>query len=301
MKSLPALELPPADAMITPLFPNVSICSVEANRVVWISRDALPSLPALGGPNGPSMGTGTTAVLVALLLPAVQQAREAARRTQSKNNLKQIGLALHNFESVNRTFPAGTMADSAKEPDDRLSWQVAILPYLDQQALFNTVDLNRGWNNQPNQPGVVRVRIPTYMNPSQPPPAGKDLGYSDYCGVAGLGEDGPKTKPNDKGAGAFAYDHPRGIRDFLDGTSNTVIVGDVTKDRGGWAEGGKATIRPFVKQPYLNGPDGWAGAHVGGGHFLFGDGSVRFVSQNIDARTMEAIITLQGGEVIGNF
>lgn len=293
------LELPPSDLMTKPLFPNVSVCTVNDGVIQWQSRDSLPSLPGVGSLSGPSVGS--SAVLVALLLPAVQQAREAARRTQSRNNLKQIGLSLHNYHDTFQAFPTGTIVESAKEPDDRLSWQASILPYIDQAPLYNRMDVRKQWDQQPDDE-FIRIRIPTFNNPSLPIPNGfADRGYTDYVGIAGLGIDGPKKKPAEKGAGAFAYDHPRSMRDFTDGTSNTVIVGDVSGDRGAWARGGKSTIRPMTAKPYIKGPDGFGGAHTGGGHFLLTDGSVRFISENIDPNVMEALVTIAGGEVIGDF
>ena len=80
------------------------------------------------------------AVLIALLLPAVQQAREAARRTQCKNNLKQIGLALHNYESTFGRLPPGTFGGMGTCNDDGLAWSFSILPYLDQAPLYNQID-----------------------------------------------------------------------------------------------------------------------------------------------------------------
>lgn len=295
----PLLELPPSDLITKPLFPNVSVCSVKDGMIHWQSRDSLPSLPGVGSLSGPSVGS--SAVLVALLLPAVQQAREAARRTQSRNNLKQIGLALHNYHDTFNKFPTGTVVESANDVEDRLSWQVSILPYIEQAPLYNGFDMTKPFNKQADD-HFVTVRIPVYTNPSLPVPRGFEGGGStDYVGIAGLGVDGPKKKVGDKGAGAFAYDHPRGIRDITDGTSNTLGVGDVSGDRGFWARGGKSTIRPFTVKPYIKGPDGFGGAHTGGGHFLLLDGSVRFVSENIDANVLEALVTIQGGEAIGGF
>jgi hypothetical protein len=271
---------------------------VKDGVILWQSRDSLPGLPGVGSFSGPSIGS--SAVAVALLLPAVQQAREAARRSKSTNNLKQIGLSLHNYHDTHNTFPTGTVVESAREPNDRLSWLVSILPFIEQAPLYNQINRKQSWDDQPID-GFDRIPIPIYNNPSLSPPPGMMLGYTDYCGVAGLGADGPKKKPGDKGAGAFAYDHPRRLQDFTDGLSNSVLVGDVSGDRGHWVQGGKSTIRPFTAKPYIKGPDGYGGAHTGGATFLLGDGSVRFISENIDANVMEALITIQGGEVVGGF
>ena len=107
------------------------------------------------------------AVLIALLLPAVQQAREAARRTQCKSNLKQIGLALHNYLDVFTIFPFGKGASYASAPSAayaRWSQHAMILPYLEQGALYNSID----FTSPPETPGMggVVAFMPQYVNPT---------------------------------------------------------------------------------------------------------------------------------------
>ena len=85
----------------------------------------------------------------------------------------------------------------------------------------------------------------------------------------------------------FGYNRKTRLRDITDGTSNTVMISEASKDYGAWSAGGTATIRSLTKKPYINGPDGIGGPFPGGCHMLMGDGSVRFVSQNIDPKTME--------------
>lgn len=116
------------------------------------------------------------AVLIALLLPAVQQARESARRTQCKNNMKQLGLALHNFHDSFKHFPAGAQAMVNKTPlvDSTMisgtSWMVFILPYIDQAPLYNLYDFTIAFNTLPNPTNVGAMVIPGYYCPSGPPP-----------------------------------------------------------------------------------------------------------------------------------
>ena len=125
-------------------------------------------------------------------------------------------------------------------------------------------------------------------------------GVTDYVGLAGVGKDGPTLPVTDRKAGVFAYNRATGIRDILDGTSNTVAVAEAS-DSGRWGVGGKASIRPLTEKPYINGPDGIGGPFAGGCHMLMCDGAVRFVSENIDPSVMEALTTIQGGEVVGEF
>src|SRR5437016_5647776 len=128
------------------------------------------------------------AVLVALLLPAVQQAREAARRSQSKNNEKQIGLATHNYMDTYKHFPRGTMDQPDLKPEERLSWQVAILPYMEQAPVYNQLDRKKGWKDKVNEP-VLQTRVQSYLNPGLP--ESKQDGYpvTHYVGIGGLGKD----------------------------------------------------------------------------------------------------------------
>ena len=118
---------------------------------------------------------------------------------------------------------------------------------------------------------------------------------------AGLGEDGPNLDVDDPQAGMFGYDRRTRFRDVLDGLSNTIMTSEASDEFGGWIQGGRATIRPFRQQPYINGPDGIGGPSPGGCNMGLGDGSVRFISQNIDPSVLEALTTIRGGEALGDF
>ena len=102
-------------------------------------------------------------ILVALLLPAVQAAREAARRTQAMNNLKQQVLAMHNYHDAKKSFPAHAICDANGKP--LLSWRVQILPYLEQQALYNEFHLDEPWDSDHNKPLIARMPV-VYDDPS---------------------------------------------------------------------------------------------------------------------------------------
>src|SRR5262249_54507479 len=117
-------DIPSPDDLRPFLFPATFAFTAHDQGVRFATREAFPSLDP----------TPAAAVAGALLLPAVQSARAAARRAQSTNNLKQIGLAMHNFHSSNGRFPADIVDNEGKP---LLSWRVAILPFVEQQALFN--------------------------------------------------------------------------------------------------------------------------------------------------------------------
>ncbi|MBI3863474.1 MAG: DUF1559 domain-containing protein [Planctomycetia bacterium] len=292
-------DLPAAEVVTQPLFPNVSVCSVTDQEIRWTSRTSLPAVPFLGGAGIGSAGAAAP-VMVALLLPAVQQAREAARRSQSKNNLKQIGLALHNFHDVHNHLPAGTHENDKLKPEQRLSWQADVLPFLDQAPVYNQIAFDKPWDDDANL-GILKVQIPTYLNPALTVDANGKVGHTHYVGIGGLGKDGPLLDVDDVKAGIFGYNRTCSFRDILDGTSNTMAVSEASKDFGAWGAGGTSTVRALTKKPYINGPDGIGGPFRGGMHVLFADGAVRFISENVNPDILEALTTIRGGEAVGGF
>lgn len=185
------------------------------------------------------------AILVALLLPAVQQAREAARRTQCKNNLKQFGLALHNYHDTFGKFPAltfGTEANNNWGSEWRgNSVHTMLLPYLDQAPLYNRYDVDRFWTHtNANFPNRVlgRTKIGMFQCPSDPGIITNRDGGNNY---------GASTGPNFGWewdvryvVGVFHRRRSLGMRDITDGTSNTIAFGEITKGDG---DNGKFTLQ----------------------------------------------------------
>ncbi len=288
-----AAELPPQEIVCAPLFPNVSVSVPSKDGITYHSRQSLPVTPM------PSAQSGVAVpILIALLLPAVQQAREAARRTQSKNNLKQLGLAMHNYHDTFGHFPVGTVQGTDLDPDERLSFMYAVLPYVEQAALYNAMQDNatEAWDG-PDLRLLTSSGLPGYQNPGMP----QDLpNVTHYVGMSGVGEDAAELPLGHKRAGIFGYDRKTRMRDILDGTSNTIMMTETTDTNIPWAQGGK-TLKSLTQEPYINGPDGIGSRYAGGCNVLFADGSVRFVSENIDAETMRRLSAMADGNVIGEF
>lgn len=289
-------DIPAAELVTAPMFPNVSVGIDTPNGWKSVSRQSVPSNPI-----GNLSSTAAIPILVALLLPAVQQAREAARRTQSKNNLKQLGLAMHNYHDVYNQFPRGTFDNPRLKPEERMSWVVEILPYMEQQAIYEQIgDARKGrWDSEALEE-VRGTTIPALQNPStrrgEASPSSMD-----YVGIAGVGPDAANLPGGDPKAGIFGYNRIVRMRDITDGTSNTLMIGDSKEPNQSFLAGGEETMRGFSQKPYLNGPDRIGSPHIGIVQFLLADGSVRAISVNIDESVLEALATKAGGEDPGEF
>jgi prepilin-type processing-associated H-X9-DG protein len=334
------------------------------------------------------------AILIALLLPAVQQAREAARRTQCKNNLKQFGLALHNYHDVYNMFcpfaggPGTPVNNAAGQQRTRMSGVVALLPYFEQGAISNEVAALTGqnppWNN--NTPWTRRFALlecPSDAGNSDPQDGTRTRGKRNYAFCGGDSYTGNGGSAN-LGAtpmviqtrGLFGALRCYGLRDAIDGSSNTIAMSELiaptstngpglasatlgvttpagctalynkqTRSYPGgawtgdtvrgyrWGDGGayfsaiSTAIPPngascFSSATASHWDDGVFSAssqHTGGVHALLADGSVRFISENIDSGnqatgfpaptasstspygTWGALGTRSGGEVVGEF
>jgi len=289
------------------------------------------------------------AVLISLLLPAVQQAREAARRTQCKNNLKQMGLAVHNYESSLRVFPpssisgfgAGVWNYPGTGPADETirlhSFASLILPYLDGANLYNTIDYNVSALGTANR-NAASQKLSFYRCPSY---SGADfstdtlytstVGYDKFAirNYVALGAKTVFGLSGQPGTSAEGVMYPRsrtGFRDITDGTSNTVMIAETREEKASvWIDGTSATVAarymvptfPFPAgdkvsinyQPYFPGifPNsidqkwGSSSQHAGGAHHLLCDGSVRFLSENLDVNVYDALTSRSGGEIVGEF
>jgi prepilin-type N-terminal cleavage/methylation domain-containing protein len=168
-------------------------------------------------------------VLIALLLPAVQKVRETASRIQCANNLKQMGLALHGYHDVNGSFPPGVVTDTPDLENGKQSGLIFLLPFLEQQPLYQQYNLAQPWKNPANLT-VAQVRVAVFLCPSTANQVPEDGGFpgapTDYAFCKGatayLSTDG-RVRP---GSGLFGVNSRRRIADVLDGTSQTFAMGE---------------------------------------------------------------------------
>lgn len=278
------------------------------------------------------------AILIGLLLPAVQKVREAAARMSCTNNLKQIGIALHAYHDTRETFPPGAVHTTTGDRE-MWGWAVFILPQMEQTNLYK--DLAPSLNNsesagsgslnrflRDNGGSLIQTRLETFLCPSDGagslinPSFGVDRhfngraglgtnfypGKSNYIGVAGTWDIDEHPNDND-GAGTVnngmliraGRNELLNMSSITDGTSNTFLVGERESrcGAGAWAGNRNPTgqgyrgcdftvgsVYPVLNDPVNTGSDnctdGFSSRHTGGANFLFADGSVHFISDDID-------------------
>lgn len=324
------------------------------------------------------------AILIALLLPAVQQAREAARRTECKNKLKQLGLAFHNYHDTHNIMPPALLSSGRYNNAayftgqtkilNTTGWQM-ILPFLEQAPLYSQFNMSEGsiTSNHygmpqapinPTNAQLVTTPLSMLECPSHPDAgaAGTASATSPYirtvqtrrtsyamCSGGFTDYDGPwPSLGTDFRQGAFGNDGAARMRDFVDGTSNTFLVGESWGGRsktsslyGPWGLSGIHTsihgraaangvsstsavgctsaglpacytggnypalfkINADYNQNGTRLNYAWAfnSGHTGGAQFLLGDGTVRFISENIDYITFCNINYIHDGQVLGEF
>ena len=307
------------------------------------------------------------AILISLLMPAVQQAREAARRTSCKNNLKQLGIALHNYHDTYTSFPIGAQHSNHSwccGPN----WRVSILPYLEQTNVYSEIDWNSAYNfgaqtNYTEFAGGAEVFeglvVPAFECASSPlDPRSPDVINNrlraqthDYVGISGSTPDpGGRTnqcQSTDYGGiacrnGVLGPVFSTQFRNVTDGTSNVFLVGEqsaltgqrdarsnyyggwtglaggpLTTNRGvpgtgttnqHWGSGTTAVRYAINTQTLASGNDrSWDfnttlnSYHTGGINVVLVDGSVRFVSENIDFEKLLSLAAMNDGEIVGEF
>jgi len=256
-------------------------------------------------------------ILLGLLLPAVQAAREAGRQTKCRSNLRQIGIALHDYHDAYGYFPTGCAGCTKGKPIRQFAWSVFVLPFLEQEAVWQLVDMNYRYSHLVNHDATTRV-IPTYLCPST---ARLDLdrignttndlnnngksdpidfmGVTDYAGINGAAIFSDTESAN----GVMLYDRAVKINDICDGTSQTIIVAENTGrgriNNGEWSNGENILAQHGrINDPENRGLDEMWSDHPGGVQALFCDGSVHFLREEMSLKTLQAICTRNGHDVV---
>jgi hypothetical protein len=214
-----------------------------------------------------------------LTLPAVQQARQAAEATQSRNNLKMIGLGLHNYHDTFRQFPPGGIY--GEDGTAYHSWQTMLLPYVDMAPLYNSIDFDVPWTDPVNT-GHFQYPVEVFLRPGVAERADAEgFAVSHYAGSSQIFVPNGQVK----------------LSTITDGTSNTILVGEVAA---GFKRWGDPTNVRDPADGLLHDANTFGAVNLERGtvDFLLGDGSVRAISTNIDPDVLKALATPDGGEQI---
>jgi prepilin-type processing-associated H-X9-DG protein len=245
-------------------------------------------------------------ILVGLIFPAggVRRIREPANRMQCQNNLKSLLLAIHNYESMEfsashdqknksalpgRHFPPGCFGPGAL-PEERLSWMVALLPFLDQDAEFKRFNVAKGYTDNMN---ASQHSIRVFLCPA----AKTDEPTTHYVAMAGIGTDAAARPVGAAGNGFMGYDRITKVSTFEDGMANTIALLETRTGLGPWARGGTSNLRGFnpADLPTIGDERPFSG-HTGGMNAAMADGSVRFLRATMDPSNLAAMITIADGE-----
>lgn len=263
------------------------------------------------------------AILIALVLPAIQAIREAASRSTCGNNLRQIGLAIHNHESVQKRFPVGCIGCRFQMPPPGkpfvprfLSWNIQILPYLEQASLYETFDMSVPSYQPPNKTAGANV-LGVFLCPSttvgtlqSPSGLWSGMAFTDYCGIYGVeGVGRGSTDPASEHylapqyLGVMLYEKAMRRRDISDGLSNTALAAETILRRQSeceWANGhnlfAQEGSNPINRSSGLGNEIG--SPHRGGAHLVFCDGHMQFVAQTIPQDVLNGLLTKAGGETL---
>jgi hypothetical protein len=233
-----------------------------------------------------------SAAVIGILVSGVASVRDAANRAKCMNQVKQIGLAVHNYASTYQDkLPAAAFENNQLPVEKRLSWLFTIVPYMESDTLYSDTDKSAAWDS-PQNLAVLQIRHHAFRCPAHPLPAMAD---SHYVGITGLGADSAFLPLDNPRAGILGYDRHPALADLKD-LGGTLLLTETSIDNGPWAAAGCPTLRAVDP----NGP----GYLTRGGQFrsghrgiaaiaCFANGSVQGLDQNIDPRVFEAFATIK--------
>lgn len=248
-------------------------------------------------------------VLAGLIVSAMPRAHYTSARVMCQNNLKQHGLAVHNYHDTFQHLPPGTMPNPELAPEDRFSFHAVLLPFSEQEALYNLLARSEAWNSDRNVGLLSHRTFKLYQCPAWIEFHGYDanltasghLAFAHYVGVAGVGADAAARPADAPRIGMFGHDRTVTMKDVKDGLANTLLLIETTHEVGPWARGGAGTVRAV----------GVDGAQFGGTHLrrtwtyqtrtdgfniTLADGAVRFTKPDIAPAVLSALATIADGE-----
>lgn len=227
----------------------------------------------------PVLGAYLLLAVIVLLFPAFPEAREASRRSQCSNNLKQIALGLQNYHDTYGSFPPAFVAEENGKPMH--SWRVLILPFIEQDPLYQMYDFSEPWDGPKNR--TISSTAPhVFYCPSDP------AGYTTNTSYVLI--TGEET--------GWADDHSPRRDDFVDGPSETIMLAEIAKSNIHWMEPRDLTLSQAMRGINATIGVSISSHHPNGANVACADGSVHFLPNTLPASEIRALITIAGGERI---
>lgn len=250
--------------MIANPYESPETVGTPAERKPGGLKSTLLSLLAIGG---------VLAILIALLLPAVRRPTEAGRRMGCANNLKQIMLALRNYEDVYHCFPPAYTVDASGKPLH--SWRTLILPFMEQEVLYEQIDLSKPWDDPINQAAFEARPVSGYRCPS----AGLPIGRTTYLAVVAPG-------------GCFQATEPRMLADVTDNPNWTLMVVEVSPEQAvDWMSPNDASEKSILNRAAAGKP-----SHRNGAQAACVSGHIMFLYAEMQPAALRALISIAGND-----
>jgi hypothetical protein len=260
------------------------------------------------------VAVGIALLAIVLVPPAIQYSREASRKTECRNNLKQLALAIHNYHETFGGIPFGCVGPARLSPSKRWSWYPGLGTFVEYWGMPQ-LNLSRSWDDPSLRPLLMtrwekpsgheyQVPLSPYLAvicPSAPGVRGDDdQPFTYYVGVAGIDSGGAEVPRGDARAGVFAYEEQAKFDQVADGMSQTLMLIETASNNGCWLAGGPPTVRGWT--PTETTPVGsnrqFGGIHPGCAQAALVNGAVKAISESIDPGVFKAMSTIAGGESI---
>lgn len=218
------------------------------------------------------------------ILPIVQQSRSTASYPLCKNNLKWLALAMHNYHDLHGVFPSPNNDDGDSPP---YSWRIALLPFVEEDQIFERYNFSEPWDG-PTNSTMHSLQLEVFLCPD----TSSRLNHyqrtvTDYVAITG-----EET--------IFSEDQPTKLSDVTDGTSNTIMFGELANSDIHWMEPRDLQFNAISNRMNTSGA-GLSNVHNGGAYTALVDGSIRYLSEEIDPDVLRALMTKNGGETVGEF
>ncbi|WP_459554983.1 DUF1559 family PulG-like putative transporter [Lacunimicrobium album] len=225
-------------------------------------------------------------IAIALILPAIQQERNGGPRNYLKNDLKQMGIAIHNYHDTYQSLPLSTRSSEGAAMH---GWQTSILPFVEQLELYESIDLSQPWDSQVNRQAFQTV-VPGYLRRSGDHNLPRKTVFQDVDPNTGYALTNFSANKN-----VIDFASAMTFLQITDGLSNTLLMGEIRDNSPPWGQPGNGRD---LTLGINKSPQGFGGYRNDGANFMLADGGVRFVSEKIDPKVLEALATPTGGETV---